>query len=75
MPKPKRRDIRLAPVLEKEEAYKAIHKLYKSGARVSIKEHLSGFPAITVDCAGIHILTDCLSLEEWWGKMEEAGRD
>ena len=75
MPKPKRKDIRLAPVLEKEETYEQIHKLYKLGTRASIKEHHSGFPAITVDCGEIHILTDCLSLEEWWGKVKEAGRE
>ena len=75
MPKPKRKDISLAPVLEKEEIYEEIHKLYKSGTPVSIKEHRGGFPAITVDCGEIHILTDCLSLEGWWGKMKKAGRD
>jgi len=75
MPKPKRKDIMLAPNLEKEETYEQIHKLYKSGTPASIKEHRSGFPAITVDCGEIHIVTDCLSLEEWWGKVKEAGRD
>jgi len=75
MPKVKRRDIRLSPVLEKEETYEGIHKLYKSGTTVSVKEHRSGFPAITVDCGDIHILTDCISLEVWWGKIKESGRD
>lgn len=74
MPKPKRKDIELAPISEKEETYEQIHKLYKTGTPVTIKEHHSGFPAITVDCGDIHILTDCLSLEEWWGKVKEAGR-
>ena len=74
MPKVKRKDIMLSPVLEKEETYEEIHKLYKSGTTVSMKEHRSGFPAITVDCGDIHILTDCLSLEAWWGKIKEAGR-
>ena len=75
MPKVKRKDIMLSPVPEKEETYEQIHKLYKSGTTVSAKEHRSGFPAITVDCGDIHILTDCLSLETWWGKIKEAGRD
>ncbi len=69
----KRKDIRSAPVLVKEQSYEGIHKLYKSGTPVSVKEHHSGFPAVTVDCGDIHILTDILSLEEWWRKMKEAG--
>lgn len=72
MGKVSRKDIMLAPVLVKQETYEEIHKLYKSGVPVSIKEHRSGFPAITVDCDEIHILTDCLSLEEWWAKKKEA---
>ena len=74
MAKIKRKNIMLAPLLDKEESYEEIHKLYKSGVSVSVKEHRSGFPAVTVDCGDIHILTDCLSLEEWWGKMKEARR-
>jgi len=74
MTKVERKDIMLAPVLIKEENYQKIHELYKSGLPVQVKEHRSGFPAITVDCGDIHILTDILSLEEWWGKMKEAGR-
>ena len=72
MGKVSRRDIMLAPTLVKQETYEEIHKLYKSGVPVSIKEHRSGFPAITVDCGEVHILTDCLSLEEWWVKKKEA---
>lgn len=74
MPKPERKDMRLAPVAEKEKTYEEIDKLKKSGTPASMKEHRSGFPAITVDCGEIHILTDCLSLEEWWAKKKEAGR-
>jgi hypothetical protein len=70
----KRKDIRLEPLLVKEESYEEIHKLYKSGVPVEIKQHRSGFPAVTVDCGETHILTDILSLEEWWRKMKEAGR-
>ena len=70
----KRKDIRLAPALLKEEIYQEIHKLYKSGTPVSMKEHPSGFPAVIVDCDEIHILTDILSLEEWWVSMKSTGR-
>jgi hypothetical protein len=74
MARVKWKDIRLAPVSVKEETYEEIHKLYKSGTPVSMKEHPSGFPAVTVDCDDIHILTDILSLEEWWAKMKSTGR-
>jgi len=70
----KRKDVRLAPALLKEEIYQEIHKLYKSGTPVSMKEHPSGFPAVIVDCGEIHILTDILSLEEWWASMKSTGR-
>ena len=70
----KRKDIRLEPHSVKEKTYTDIHKLYKSGTAVSMKEHPSGFPAVTVDCGDIHILTDILSLEEWWQEMKEAER-
>ena len=64
----KRKDIMLTPDDEKEKAYEQIDEFYKSGSPVSVKEHRSGFPAVTVDCGEIHILTDCLSLEAWWAK-------
>lgn len=32
---------------------------------VEVKEHESGFPAITIDWGDIHLLTDILSVEEW----------
>jgi len=70
----KRKDVRLAPALLKEETYEEIHKLYKSGTPGSMKEHPSGFPAVIVDCGEIHILTDILSLEEWWASMKSTGR-
>jgi len=73
MARVKQKDIRLEPLLIKEQNYEDIHKLYEAGTTVSIKEHPSGFPAVTVDCGEIHILTDILSLEEWWHKMKEAG--
>ena len=71
----KYKEMRLAPLAEKEQAYEEIHKLYRAGSSVTVKEHASGFPAVTVDCCDIHILTDCLSLEEWWAKVEREGRD
>lgn len=66
-----RKDIRSSAALVKEEAYEQIDKLFRSGTAVSAKEHHSGFPAVTVDCGETHIITDCLSLEEWWAKKKE----
>lgn len=74
MARVKRKDIRLEPLQVKEQTYEEIHKLYKSGTAVSTKEHRTGFPAVTVDCGEIHILTDVLSLEAWWYKMRKAER-
>jgi hypothetical protein len=67
-----RRDLRLASVQEKEETYKLIDGLANLGITVSIEEHKSGFPAVTVDCGDVHILTDILSLEEWRAKQKKA---
>ena len=68
-----RKDIRPASAEEKEETYKLIDGLAGLGIPVSVKEHYSGFPAVTVDCGEVHILTDILSLEEWWAKKKKAG--
>jgi hypothetical protein len=62
----KRKDIMLAADEEKHKIYEQIDELYRKGSKVSLKEHRSGFLAITVDCEDIHILTDCLSLELWY---------
>ena len=62
----KRKDIRLASDEEKQGIYEQIDELYRKGSKVSITEHRSGFPAITVDCEDIHILTDCISSEQWY---------
>lgn len=62
----KRDDIRLSSRLEKERVYLKIDTLAQLGLPVSVKEHESGFPAVTVDCGDVHILTDILSLEEYW---------
>jgi len=66
----KRKDIRLASVEDKEETYKLIDGLVELGIPVSVKEHRSGFPAVTIDCGEVHILTDILSLEAWWAKKK-----
>ena len=67
----KREDIRLKPVEEKEKVYLKIDTLFQLGIEVSVKEHKSGFPAVTVDCGDVHILTDILSLEEWHVKKKQ----
>jgi len=64
------KDIRLEPVEEKEKTYERIHSLYLKSKPVTVREHESGFPAVTVDCEDIHILTDILSLEQWWAKKK-----
>ena len=68
-----RRDIRLDPDKKKEKVYEQIHALYLQGKSVTVKEHKSGFPTVTVDCEDFHLLTDCLSLEQWWKKKKEKG--
>ena len=67
----KREDIRLKTRAEKERVYLNIDTLHQLGLEVSVKEHKSGFPAVTVDCGDEHILTDILSLEEWWEKNKQ----
>jgi len=67
----KRKDIRLASDEEKRETYELIHGLHALGIPVTVKEHRSGFPAVTVDCGEVHILTDILSLEEWWARKKK----
>ncbi len=66
-----RRDIRLQPDEEKGKAYEEVHTLFLQGKDVKVKQHKSGFPAVTVDCEDIHLLTDILSLEQWWGKRKQ----
>ncbi|MBM3120211.1 MAG: hypothetical protein FJ006_11840 [Chloroflexi bacterium] len=67
------KDIRLSPDEEKEETYKLIDGLVELGIPVTVKEHRSGFPAVTVDCGEVHILTDILSLEAWSAKKKKTG--
>jgi hypothetical protein len=58
-------DIRAEPGEKKAEQYNLIDYLYKLGNHVEVKEHRSGFPAITIDCCEIHIISDILTLEAW----------
>ncbi len=69
-----RKDIRLSPDEEKEKVYEEIHAHFRKGKKVKLREHKSGFPAITIVCEDIHILTDILSLEEWWAKQKQKER-
>jgi hypothetical protein len=57
------RDIRLEPDDEKYKAYEEIGVKEKEAI---IKQHESGFPSITIDYEDIHLLTDIISLENWW---------
>ncbi len=68
------RDMLLDPDEDKERVYEQIHTLYRQGKSVNVREHESGFPAVTVDCEDIHILTDIISLEKWWAKKKELER-
>ncbi len=65
------KDIMLDSDEEKEKVYEQIHALYLQGKSVKVKEQKSGFPAVTVDCEDIHILTDIISLEQWWAKKKK----
>ncbi len=65
------KDIMLDLDGEKDKVYEEIHNLFLQGKYVKVKEHRSGFPAVTVDCEDIHILTDIISLEQWWAKKKE----
>ena len=69
----RRQDIRLESDEEKAEVYSKVDKLYREGVKVKIREHRSGFPAVTVDCEDIHILTDILSLEQWVATHRKGG--
>ena len=65
------RDILLDPGEDKEKTYERVHALYLQGKSVTVQEDESGFPAVTVDCEDIHILTDIISLERWWAREKE----
>ena len=61
-----RKDIRSHASQEKITVYEEINNLYLQGKAITVREHKSGFPAVTVDAEDIHIITDILSLEQWW---------
>ena len=61
-----RKDMRLDPDAEKDKVYEQADALFLQGKAIKVREHKSGFPAITIDAEDIHILTDILSLEQWW---------
>jgi len=65
------KDIMLDSDEEKGKVYEQINALFLQGKHVKVKEHKSGFPAVTVDCEDIHILTDSISLEQWWAKKKK----
>ena len=67
----KRKDIRLDPVEEKGKVYDQINDLYLKEKPITVREHKSGFPAVTVDAEDIHIITDIISLEQWWDKKKK----
>lgn len=54
--------------LADEGKYKIYDSIGREAKGVKVKEHKDGFPLLTVDWKGVHLLTDCLSLEEWFGK-------
>lgn len=66
----KRKDIMMESDEEKEKVYDQINDLYLQGKAIKVREHSSGFPAVTVDAEDIHIITDCISLEQWWKKKK-----
>ena len=68
------RNIMLEPDEKKEKVYEQINALYLQAKPIKVKEHKSGFPTVTVDCEDIHIITDCISLEQWWAKKKKERR-
>ena len=64
------KDIRIDSDEEKEKVYDQIHELLLQGESVQLRQHRTDFPAVTVDCGNIHILTDMRSLEAWWEKKK-----
>ena len=68
------KDIMMDSDEDKEKVYEQIHALYHQGKEARIREHKSGFPAVTVACEEIHILTDIISLEQWWAKKKTQER-
>jgi len=71
----KRQDLMGKELKEKLPIYDEISRRHLNGVHVKTREHRSGFPAITVDCEEIHILTDCLSMEKYWGELTQFLKD
>ena len=69
----RRKDIMMSSDEEKEKVYEEINDLYLQRKTGKIREHKSGFPAVSVDCEDIHIITDIISLEQWWEKNKIKG--
>ncbi len=69
----RRKDIMMSSDEEKEKVYEEINDLYLQRKTGKIREHKSGFPAVTVDCEDIHIITNIISLEQWWEKNKIKG--
>ena len=63
-----RRDIMLDP--DEERVYQEIHRLYREGKPVRVREHPSGFPTVTVDCGDLHVVTDIIRLGQWWAEKK-----
>lgn len=61
------KDMRL---LSDKKKYETYDKIGTKARGVKVEEHSSGFPAITVDYRDFHLLTDCLSVEEWWKERQ-----
>ncbi len=61
----------LAPDEKRERVYEQITPLFLRGKHVLVKEHKIVFPAVTVGCEDIYILTDIISLEQWWAKKKK----
>jgi hypothetical protein len=66
----KRRNIIGESYSKKIQVYEEIDRRYHTGQLVKLKEHKTGFPAVTLDCGNLHILTDILSMERWWPQRE-----
>jgi len=69
--KHKLQDIRELSDKEKFEIYDKITEKWKQGKTVDVREHKSGFPAVEVHVNDVHILTDILSIEEYWSKIND----
>ena len=63
-----RQDIILDP--DDEKIYQEIYRLYLQGKPVRVREHGSGFPAVTVDCEDLHVVTDIIRLGQWWAEKK-----